>query len=123
MQNSFLIAIIFFQLEIQLERQTESGSQKPDMVFPLEVMIGIPCTILVFIAILSSDRSIRFRILYPMTVSIIGVLSPMAVIMKNKKMKQFLVKLLIGNPLDILENYSVLFRNNSVSQIHIIVWV
>jgi hypothetical protein len=57
--------------------------------------------------------------LYPMTVSIIGVLSPMAIIMKNKKMQQFLVKLLIGNTLDILENYSVLFRNNSVSTINI----
>jgi hypothetical protein len=118
-QNSFIIVRIFLQLELHLKRQTESGSQKPDLVFPLEVMIGIPCTILLFIAILSSDRSIRFRILYPMTVSIIGVLSPMAVIMKNKKMKQFLVKLLIGNPLDILENYSVLFRNNSVSPIQI----
>ncbi len=115
----FKLPLKIFQVEIQLKRMTESGSQRTDFVFPLEVLIGIPCTILVFIAIVTLDRSVRFRILYPMSVSVIGVLIPMVIIAKNKKMRQVLVKLLIKNPQDILENYSVLFRNNSVSPIHI----
>ena len=82
--------------------------------FPLEVLIALPSTFLIFIAIMGLERSFRLRILYPMVISVIGVLIPVRIIIKNKKMTTELMKILVKRPIEGIQSLMNWKKSNSV---------
>ena len=111
----------FFQVEIWSKRKLGFEPKKVDFLFPLEVLIALPSSILIFLAIMGLERSLRFRILYPMAVAVVGVLIPVLVISKNKKMTNELLKILLERPEEFLLSWRNWKKRNSVMPVRAIV--
>jgi hypothetical protein len=66
--------------------------------FPWQALIALSSPILLLVGMMTADRALRFRLLYPMVISGVGVLLPVYVITKNERMSADLIGLLYDQP-------------------------
>ncbi len=67
-------------------------------IFPVEVFSLVPITFVFVILVSQTDPKLRFGIFYPVMVFMLGVLIPLYIIVKNKKMKSLLSEIIFKNP-------------------------
>ena len=91
-----------------------SNNQKA-FSYPSDALLLLSCSVVIFIVDMSPERAINFWISYPMTFTMIGVMIPLVVIVKSKKMCQLLVKTLTEDPAEVFRNLKTFFKRNSVS--------
>ncbi len=80
-----------------------SNNQKA-FSYPSDALLLLSCSVVIFIVDMSPERAINFWISYPMTFTMIGVMIPMVVIVKSKKMSHLLVKTLTEDPAEVFRN-------------------
>ena len=104
---------------MRLRRKVAPGLNKKEFIFPMEVLFAISSTIVVFIVIMNLERAVRFRIFYPIALSIFGVLCPTYIILKNKTMSEIFIKKFYENPRKVLQDFVEKIRTkNDVQHVH-----
>jgi hypothetical protein len=66
--------------------------------FPVEVFSLVPITFVFVVLVSEADPRLRFGIFYPVMVFVLGVLIPLYIIVKNKKMKSLLSEIIFKKP-------------------------
>jgi hypothetical protein len=67
-------------------------------IFPVEVFSLVPITFVFVVLVSQADPKLRFGIFYPIMVFVLGVLIPLYIIVKNKKMKGLLKEIFFKKP-------------------------
>ena len=86
--------------------------------FPISVLIAFPFALVFGALVLTVNRTLRFRLLYPIVISIIGILIPFCIILKNKNLTHKLISYVYDKPKETLTKiFDMLrvFRKISVS--------
>jgi len=95
---------VHFQIHLVKTKELRCKQDTSKFSFPVEILFAIPITLSLLLLVLYSNRTMRFTVLYPLVVSLIGILNPLYIILKSKKMTE----MLLGNFRDFLQNLQAL---------------